>query len=977
MPDPVTIAPVADVKTFPPTGGPMMLLPPDLRRLPQYQLPRPTLLFFPPPRLPSTGPNPIPVPGRRPRPAPRIWLNTEQSCTEECPEGQGDPITVVIPAGSVQSQVSEAAADAAALAQACEEAALLRVLTPCDSGGPEEAAIEFASAERIAALCGFEAYSDPAVPPKKYRLESWTGDLQVQEFPYDENCDGCLPSATGSFEDVTSESLTPYLWSGAWSMVPISQTETTVTYLVTVAVTRTLGGGNPVEFYPSGLSTPAGTIGNGGTFTVLKTDPPWDAAAVVNYIQQQVIGPVECVVGGFHVPFTDTWNIRNRYDRETCVRTDRYQTIRNFPFSVPPWISPTSPIPTTPLLPEVFYQPEFDGFGIQIQPEYISFTETPLQKTTAGLGCVPGLTPGEGLGPKSMEANGSIIQALSEEDTEEDALARATPTSGTSNIAKYYSRLAGEFVFTVVDVAFNIELTGLVIGEDYIVTLGTLVGDYFGGSQVPVILKYGFTATGTTLTISDIIYGVRGTSQAIGTPSIAVAGSTPAGAPTAFTVTPNNALARFELAWTLGGPARDNILVERSLDGVTFVQVASLAGSATSYNDSSIITGLEYTYRVRSITDSVFTLFSNTDSGTVAGPVSVTVGANGLTWTLVFSEAVQFGAGGNGGFVPDMTIGGVLTLAYVSGAGTDTLVFTGSREVSDDEVDNILGYTQPGNGLETLSGEDVASFTIAITNNSALALDDETILWRDIVIDRGGEFETDSISIANNIIEAIQITAFNSSVKYILPYLGSNLAAALTPLRNTPVVGPPVNFFFEESDFSQATGLQGDGQVKYLDLQFTVAALGAGGNGGIAWYENNMDFSGASMCNGSSSNDGLSFFWMILHSSETSNTWGTIANRAVNAVAATNGYYYNQRSSATSRTQSRNGVNIATNTTSDSAPGTGERSLWVMGANNSSGVSIWAGRSALFAATDGTLTPTQDAELYNIFLDNLITPTGR
>lgn len=98
---------------------------------------------------------------------------------------------------------------------------------------------------------------------------------------------------------------------------------------------------------------------------------------------------------------------------------------------------------------------------------------------------------------------------------------------------------------------------------------------------------------------------------------------------------------------------------------------------------------------------------------------SATVNAAGTTLTLAFSEAVQFGAGGNGGFVATFTLG-ALTLTYASGTGTSSLVYNSSRTIYKTlNETGTLDYTQPGNGVEDLTGNDLVSFSgTAITNNS-------------------------------------------------------------------------------------------------------------------------------------------------------------------------------------------------------------------------------------------------------------------
>lgn len=62
---------------------------------------------------------------------PCLYPNEEQECTNTCPAGSiTSPITVVVPAGTFTA-ITQAAANALALASACAQAAALRATTPC------------------------------------------------------------------------------------------------------------------------------------------------------------------------------------------------------------------------------------------------------------------------------------------------------------------------------------------------------------------------------------------------------------------------------------------------------------------------------------------------------------------------------------------------------------------------------------------------------------------------------------------------------------------------------------------------------------------------------------------------------------------------------------------------------------------------------------------------------------------------------
>lgn len=109
-----------------------------------------------------------------------------------------------------------------------------------------------------------------------------------------------------------------------------------------------------------------------------------------------------------------------------------------------------------------------------------------------------------------------------------------------------------------------------------------------------------------------------------------------------------------------------------------------------------------------------------TDTSDTTAPTvnTCTISADGTTWTFAMSESVSIGAGGNGGFATSMS-GGAVTLTYVSGSGSASLVYSGNRTVQLGES-GTLAYTQPGSGVEDSAGNDLANFSgKTVVNNSS------------------------------------------------------------------------------------------------------------------------------------------------------------------------------------------------------------------------------------------------------------------
>ena len=89
--------------------------------------------------------------------------------------------------------------------------------------------------------------------------------------------------------------------------------------------------------------------------------------------------------------------------------------------------------------------------------------------------------------------------------------------------------------------------------------------------------------------------------------------------------------------------------------------------------------------------------------------VDASVITNGTEIRLTFTEVVNFGAGGNGGFALTAS-GGASTMTYDSGAGTRYLVYTLSRAIDSDETVTV-DYTQPGDGVIDVDTNELASFS--------------------------------------------------------------------------------------------------------------------------------------------------------------------------------------------------------------------------------------------------------------------------
>jgi hypothetical protein len=254
-------------------------------------------------------------------------------------------------------------------------------------------------------------------------------------------------------------------------------------------------------------------------------------------------------------------------------------------------------------------------------------------------------------------------------------------------------------------------------------------------------------------------------------------------------------------------------------------------------------------------------------------------------------------------------------------------------------------------------------------------LDPETIVWRDAAIAAGGTLSDESIEIANDFIVALKAEAFNSKVKYLLPLLGSNLAAARMPLRDEFGVGISSNTNFVEGDFAESSGLQSDGTTKFLNTlvnpydRFNSGTMGYGykeGNPAAFYHVMGWSPNGSEIYNMNMRPDEARVFFGLNEASPAS-------------VAPGVGHWYFNRASNVSRRLYKNGALAHNKTTSDGITTVGfTANSFLLGCLYYAG-NYYVGNSLFqfFYMTDGTMTDGEIAQLHALLETYIVAPTGR
>lgn len=102
----------------------------------------------------------------------------------------------------------------------------------------------------------------------------------------------------------------------------------------------------------------------------------------------------------------------------------------------------------------------------------------------------------------------------------------------------------------------------------------------------------------------------------------------PALPPNATTVTATrNSNTSVTLSWTEASGVKESVRIERSIDGSSFAEIATVSGSATSYTDNTTAADHTYTYRIRYYNQNAYGGYSSTSSVTMSpsAPTKITV----------------------------------------------------------------------------------------------------------------------------------------------------------------------------------------------------------------------------------------------------------------------------------------------------------------------------------------------------------------
>lgn len=253
----------------------------------------------------------------------------------------------------------------------------------------------------------------------------------------------------------------------------------------------------------------------------------------------------------------------------------------------------------------------------------------------------------------------------------------------------------------------------------------------------------------------------------------------------------------------------------------------------------------------------------------------------------------------------------------------------------------------------------------------AATLQTQTATWKAGVLAAGGTMGGSSLSIADALVVQMKTRSYFSKLTYMLPFLGVGIDAARMPLIDVRGVGIATNHSMVTGDFTEATGLQGNGSNKWLDTLIKPSQIGSSNNGGIGYWARSVA-SGVWCCGWHDVPNG-EIYGLALYSDELF-YFGNSASATRTLAAASAGHYYGQKAGGTDRKLYKAASQLVSNTNSPAVVGIAGGTILLMALDSGN---LTNGQCSCFYTTDGTLTGTEMTNLHADVGTYLITATGR
>jgi hypothetical protein len=263
------------------------------------------------------------------------------------------------------------------------------------------------------------------------------------------------------------------------------------------------------------------------------------------------------------------------------------------------------------------------------------------------------------------------------------------------------------------------------------------------------------------------------------------------------------------------------------------------------------------------------------------------------------------------------------------------------------------------------------------------SVDADAAAWAAAVTANGGTYSASTLAAVSTFAASAKASGYWTKLNRINLFAGGggtaaqNFAGCLVPLKVGGGSATETNVNFVAGDYTEATGLTGNGSTKYLNTGLVPSASLTLNDTHMAFYDRGSSAVGLAVAMGVS-NVGIFRLWAPNSDSKVySDAYDTVSGRVVTAgtIATPFGFIGASRISAVDHTIYRNGSSVATNATSGgSLPGV--QAVYVFAENNAGVAANW---SALIAGgySIGSGLTAADVTAYNTHMQAFQTALSR
>lgn len=248
----------------------------------------------------------------------------------------------------------------------------------------------------------------------------------------------------------------------------------------------------------------------------------------------------------------------------------------------------------------------------------------------------------------------------------------------------------------------------------------------------------------------------------------------------------------------------------------------------------------------------------------------------------------------------------------------------------------------------------------------------EVATYLDNIRAAGGSITMGSLMSIDRFVRDCKLGGFWDKFQEVMPIAGADLTSALIKLKYVTTAGMTAGGGLVAGDYTEATGVAGNGTTKFINSNFSASNLAVTGQ--MSAYLREQETATAAWMG---VNDAASHAFRLgsTTGSNANSFWGGVANSAIMPANPTPGFYLSQRVSATDLQLYRNGVSQNTNAT-NTVPVAPALNIYLLARNDNAAVATTTAKKLSFFSIGAVLTATE-IPLFYTAVQNLQTALGR